>query len=354
MKGSGSAMQVARGAYRRVYEGVNYRLRTFAGGRWACHVRPTSAALLLTERCNARCVHCDIWRNRGQEDSPTVDEWKQLLSELRAWLGPVQVTVTGGEALLRSFAIDVVAHGVSIGLFMEVLTHGYWKDQSRIEAMAQTSPGRVTVSLDGLGETHSEIRGRPGFFEATATTLRTLQRVRAERRLDFVIRLKTVLMSHNLDDACSLADYAQQGGMEVLYQPIEQNYNTVEDPVWFERSENWPRDTEKAVGVVRRLIELKRRGLPIANSYAQLEVMIPYFREPAALRVAVQSHSAHEARLLCCALGMLQVQSNGDVTVCPSQASVGNIKTAAIQEIWTGRPRWWEAGCCRERRMDGA
>jgi len=55
--------------YKRVDEGVNYRLRTFAGGAWAAHCRPVSIALLLTEPCNVRSVHCDIWKNRGKEDS---------------------------------------------------------------------------------------------------------------------------------------------------------------------------------------------------------------------------------------------------------------------------------------------
>ena len=92
-------------AYRRAYEGIHYRLRTFAGGRWASQCRPTSIVFLLTELCNARCVPCDIWKNRGKEDSPSVDQWKQMLRDLRRWLGPVQVTFTGGEALLKPYAI---------------------------------------------------------------------------------------------------------------------------------------------------------------------------------------------------------------------------------------------------------
>src|SRR5215468_417782 len=122
--GGGQMSRIAATAYKRAYEGVNYRLRTFAGGRLANHCRPTSVAVLLTERCNARCVHCDIWKNRGQEDSPSVDQWKTVLKDLRHWLGPVQVTLTGGEALLRPFTPELVAHGTSLGLFVEILTHG--------------------------------------------------------------------------------------------------------------------------------------------------------------------------------------------------------------------------------------
>src|SRR5438552_14357975 len=135
-------------AYKRVYDGVNYRLRTLGGGRWASLCRPTSISLLLTELCNARCVHCDIWKNRGKEDSPTVDQWKTVLSDLREWLGPVQVTLTGGEALLRPFTTELVAYASSSGLFLEILTHGYWDDQARIERLALAKPWRITISLD--------------------------------------------------------------------------------------------------------------------------------------------------------------------------------------------------------------
>ena len=336
--------------YRRVYEAANYRLRGLAGGRWAAYCRPTSVAVLLTERCNARCVHCDIWKNRGQEDSPSVDQWKTVLEDLRHWLGSVQVTLTGGEALLRPFTPELVAHGTSLGLFVEVLTHGYWPDQSRIEKLASAKPWRVTVSLDGIGDTHSSIRGRAGFFQCTATSIQTLKRVRREHRLDLAIRLKNVLMEHNLHDACSVARFAHENGAEVFYQPIEQNYNTPEDPRWFESSGNWPKDPSKAVSVVKNLIELKRAGLPIKNSYAQLRAMIAYFRNPDASRVATQSHTAHESRQFCAALTNLQLQANGDVTNCAGRPPIGNIKASSIRRIWASRPRAWQDNCCLDSR----
>jgi len=152
-------------SYARVYEAANLRLRTFAGGRCAKFCRPTSIMILLTERCNARCVHCDIWKNRGQEDRPTLEQWQTLLLDLPRWLGPVHVVITGGEALLVPYATDLVAYGSSIGLRIEHLTHGYWRDQTRIEKLARANPWRITMSFDGLGETHNLIRGREQFFE---------------------------------------------------------------------------------------------------------------------------------------------------------------------------------------------
>jgi MoaA/NifB/PqqE/SkfB family radical SAM enzyme len=347
-------MRRADGIYRRLYEAASYRLRTLAGGRLAGWCRPASIVILTTELCNARCVHCDMWKNSGKEDSPAAEQWKRVLSDLRAWLGPVQVCFSGGEALLRPFTTELVEYASQIGLFVEVLTHGYWKDQTVIERLALAKPWRVTVSLDGLGETHSKIRGREGFFEVASRSIETLRRVRKEHRLDYAIRLKTVLMEHNLQEAAAIARFATRGGMEVFYQAVEQNYNTAEDPRWFESSPNWPKDPERAAAAVVELIQLKQSGLHVANSRAQLEVMLPYFRTPDALRVAIQSHSAHERRQPCAALTMLQFQANGDVRVCASKDPVGNIKTTRIRKLWEERPRYWEAGCCLERRRTEA
>ncbi|HET6671254.1 MAG TPA: radical SAM protein [Pyrinomonadaceae bacterium] len=332
--------------YRRAYEGINYRLRTFAGGRWANYCRPTSIAILMTERCNARCIHCDIWKNRGKEDRPSFDEWSKLLEDLRKWLGPVHVVFTGGEALLNLHTVDLVSYASSIGLFVEVLSHGFWENQARIEALALARPARVTISFDGMGQTHSLIRGRQGFVEKTEQSIQTLKRIRRERNLRLAIRLKTVIMRQNLDDVCEVARFAQTEGLEVFYQPIEQNYNSEADSTWFEHSQTWPTDTNRALRVVSELREMKLQGLPIANSFAQLDAMTPYFADPASSRLAIQLHSAHERQLLCSALTTLQLQANGDVTVCSARAPIGNIRTRPIKQIWNGRPHWWQAGCC--------
>ncbi|HEX3280125.1 MAG TPA: radical SAM protein [Pyrinomonadaceae bacterium] len=339
---------------RRLHEGVSYRLRTFAGGRLSSYCRPTSIVLSLTERCNARCIHCDIWKNRGKEERPSLLQWQKLIADLREWLGPVQVTFSGGEALLNRDTIQLLAFGSSRGLFMELLTHGFWEDQSRIEKLALALPARVTISLDGIGETHDQVRGRAGFAEKTGRTIDTLKRIRQERHLKLGIRLKTVIMRQNLDDICKVARFAQREDLEVFYQPIEQNYNTSENPAWFTDSETWPSDTEKVVRIVKELRWLKQEGLPIANSYAQLDAMIPYFVNPAVSRVAIQSHTAHELRQVCSALTMLQFQANGDVRVCNGQPAIGNIKSQPIRHIWQNRPRWWEEACCLERRLNNS
>src|SRR5207248_815876 len=221
-----------------------------------------------------------------KDDAPAVEQYKATLDEMRSWLGPVPVFFSGGEALLRPYVPEVLGHAASIGLFAEILTHGYWDDQTRIEKVAQANPSRVTVSLDGIGEAHTLIRGKDKFWEKTTRTLDTLKRMRTEGRFQYAIRLKTVVMQQNLHDVANVARYAAEHGYEVFYQAVEQNYNTPEDPRWFETSANWPQDPSRAVEAVRGLIALKNAGLPIRNSFHQLDTMIPYFRNPDSMRVS--------------------------------------------------------------------
>src|SRR5262249_50377634 len=155
--------------------------------------------------------------------------------------------------------------------------------------------------------------------------------------LGYVIRLKTVVMSHNLHDVGNVARFAAEHGFEVFYQAVEQNYNTPEDPRWFETSANWPRNPHNAVDAVQGLISLKNAGLPIANSLVQLQAMIPYFRNPDAMRVSVQQHTAHLKHAVCSALTNIQVMPNGDVLTCYGMPAVGNIKEQSIRDIWAQR-----------------
>jgi MoaA/NifB/PqqE/SkfB family radical SAM enzyme len=339
-------LRAAAQVWTKLHGALHRRLIFFAGGRFSRFCRPVFIAFLLTERCNARCVHCDIWKNKGKEESPGIDEWKKVLKDLRRWLGPVGIVFTGGEVLLYPHALELVQYAISLGFQLEVLTNGYASDQAKIAELALSNPWRITVSLDGIGATHSKIRGREDFFERALETVDTLVRTRAEHNLTFRIQLKTVIMEHNLDDLCDIARFATRDCIDVFYQPIEQNYNTPSDPLWFQTSGNWPRDPAKAMRRVRELVELKRAGLHIANSEAQFEAMLRYFQDPAGLRLVTRAHVAHERKTPCCALTTLQFQANGDVTVCSNRPPIGNIRISAIRLLWKQRSRVWEDGCC--------
>jgi MoaA/NifB/PqqE/SkfB family radical SAM enzyme len=298
----------------RLSRAASYRLRDISQGKYSVHCRPTSIILMLTELCNARCTHCDIWKNKGKEDAPTLDQWKQVVTDMRHWLGPAQVTLSGGEALLRKDAQEVLRHGSEVGLLTELHSHGYWPDGKRMEQVARANPWQVTFSVDGVGEVHNVIRGKADFWDRTSASLDTLIRLRREEGPRYQIQLKNVLMRQNLDSAVDVARFAAEKGIRVFYQLIEQNHNTEEDEFWYRTSPNWPDDPDKD-----------------------------------GLRLTIQAHTAHEARASCSGKTGLQIQANGDVASCFREPRFGNIKQTRIRELRSERPRYWETGCCKEK-----
>jgi hypothetical protein len=148
--------------------------------------------------------------------------------------------------------------------------------------------------------------------------------------------------------AADVARFAGKNGMEVFYQPIDRNYASDADPLWFKTSRTWPKDPELAAATVHELLRLKKEGLPIANSVAQLEVMIPYFRDPAAMQSSIYSQAAHETASSCSALTTLQIHPNGDIRICAARPPIGTLKEKGVRELWRERPHYWENGeCCQ-------
>ncbi len=336
----------------RLHAALQYRLRSVLGGRLADFCRPAVVSVWMTDHCTAKCLHCDIWKNTDRENRLPLENWKSFLSDLREWLGPIHMTFTGGEALMNPDTPEVVAHAVQQGLIVEVLTHGYWEDQKKIERLALARPWKVTLSMDGIGDKHTEIRGRPKFWERTSRSIDTLLRIRSEHNTGLIIRLKHVLMSHNIGEALKIAEYGNRDGMEVCFQPISQNYNQEEDPEWFRRpGSNFPADVQPVIALIRDIIERRNQGWHISNTVTELEGMIRYFEDPDSLRTAAGGHRLHETKKYCEALTHLQIMPDGSVQDCTHNTASGNLRTARIRDIWEQRNPVWRSGCCLDKRL---
>lgn len=114
--------------------------------------------------CNARCVMCDIWRDKSRRELDVADvarwadEWHAR--------GLRHVTLTGGEALMHSDLWALCAalreRGMSIGL----LTTGITLARHASEVAEHCTI--INVSLDGPPEIHDLVRRVPRAFARLA------------------------------------------------------------------------------------------------------------------------------------------------------------------------------------------
>jgi MoaA/NifB/PqqE/SkfB family radical SAM enzyme len=116
----------------------------------------------LTEHCNLRCPHCirdDVTSVRNLSTAllfRTVDAARRLL-------GPVTVSMTGGEPTLHPEWDGVVAGLHSRGVPYRFVTNG-WHMRRLMPALTRHPPEGVRVSLSGATEeVHDGERGRGSF-----------------------------------------------------------------------------------------------------------------------------------------------------------------------------------------------
>lgn len=304
----------------------------------------------LTMRCNARCLHCDIYRPENlPSDELTAAEWSQVLARLRRWLGPgAPLTVTGGEILLRRDAFEVLERAASLDFAIHLLTNGWLIDDQRAEQLMNTGLRIVQVSLDGANpDTHDFLRGLPSFGERAERALVHLARARDRAGAPVHLVVSAVIFRQNVGELAELVRKVKTLGFdEIKFQPIEQTYMEPEDPRWMERSPLWIKDPDQSDRALDELIAMKREGWPIQNSIEYLEFIKFYFRDPARAYQKGRSHDQHFRSRDCrTAVADFDMSSNGDVRLCYRMDPIGNVRHEDPEEIWNRRRRCWTEPC---------
>lgn len=123
--------------------------------------------LLINRGCNLRCSFCDLWDNHEQMDVP--GRLLPLLDEAVA-IGTRVLVITGGEPFLHPDLFLAVREAKARGLAVNITTNGLLVDR-RWEELRASGLDSLSVSLDGLEETHDRLRGQRGAWRRTVAAL---------------------------------------------------------------------------------------------------------------------------------------------------------------------------------------
>ena len=141
--------------------------------------RITSLPILVIfphNRCNCRCVMCDIWRIR-QVREITPRDLEPHLTSLRE-LNVKWIVFSGGEPLMHSDISSLSRVCRAEGVRVTLLTAGLTLEK-RADIVA-ASIDDLIVSIDGPPDIHDEIRGVPGAYRRLQRGIEALRQLRAE------------------------------------------------------------------------------------------------------------------------------------------------------------------------------
>src|SRR5665647_2735263 len=120
----------------------------------------------FTTRCNLNCLHCgsDCSKDSLHQDMPAEDFFKAI-DTIENRPQNFTVVFTGGEPLLRK---DLEPCGKELrkrGFKWSIVSNGHLYDKQRHIALLNAGIGALTISLDGLKESHNWLRNNEKSFD---------------------------------------------------------------------------------------------------------------------------------------------------------------------------------------------
>lgn len=280
----------------------------------------------VTNRCNARCVHCYSKSGTGEKDALDTSDICEMIDQFAA-AGVFDLGITGGEPLLRKDIASIVAHAVKQNLTVGISTNGYYASPKILRQLQEAGLDRLQVSIDGTEKTHDKLRGIPGLYQKAAGALENCGKIGLRRALCFTAHKK------NIKELPELLNRAEAMGVETfnvsLFVPTGRGgWNLLLSPHEMEK--------------LYRLVDEKQgqtQTMEITMHTAKRVLNTPALEET-------------ESFIGCQAgVGTSYVNSFGDLTPCVLlPVKVGNLKEDNFEDAWKSSPVIAEL---QERRVEG-
>ena len=126
----------------------------------------------LIRRCNLTCRHCyTVSADVDFAGELSTEEATRVLEDLKAFRVPALI-LSGGEPLMRPDIFELSHRAKELGLYTGLSTNGTLITEDNIDAIADAGYDYVGISIDGLEETHDQIRQRRGAFRESMAAVR--------------------------------------------------------------------------------------------------------------------------------------------------------------------------------------
>ena len=129
-----------------------------------------------TTRCNLACRHCgsDCTAVSREKDMPLAD-FLSAIDTLPQTYRPkgFSIVLTGGEPLLRPDIVEIGRALVKRRMGWGMVSNGWFYDSAMQDRLVSAGMSALTISLDGVRESHDWMRCREGSYERTLRAIRT-------------------------------------------------------------------------------------------------------------------------------------------------------------------------------------
>ena len=174
-------------------------------------VAPITIDMALTRACNYGCHYCYAMMQENDRQTINKDVITHFLDDCKE-IGVKGISlVSDGESTLSPVFVHSIVHGGSIGLSMAVGTNAYILNERKLEEiLPHLTYLRVNISA-GEPKRYAEIMGvREDHFHRVCENVRTMMRIKREKKLNVTVGLQMVLMPQYEDQIIPLAKLGKE------------------------------------------------------------------------------------------------------------------------------------------------
>lgn len=181
---------------------------------------------LVTQRCNAKCDICYLKSDNITKDNElNYEEIKKMSSSIKK---VYKIILSGGEPFLREDIADIGDYLIKNNHIsqLDLTTNGYYSDNiakniSKLAKMNRNTLMNISVSIDGIGKRHDEIRGIDLFDKAVSTIKSLIQIGKEYNNLNTGVLV--TIQKQNKDEIISVLEYLNNMDINFVDICIERN-----------------------------------------------------------------------------------------------------------------------------------
>ncbi len=278
----------------------------------------------LTMQCNERCFHCGSSCAPGtvMPNELSREEWFSIIDQVKRDfdISRMQLCITGGEPLLNRDFFDIMKYAHDQGFRWGMTSNATLITPEVAKRLADVGMGTISVSIDGLRETHDELRGLTGGFDRAMAGIQNLIDVGAFS----AIQVTTVVNHGNINELDALFDIMDGIDIDswrvINLEPIGRALTRPELMLA-------PEDYVRLFEFIR---EKRRAGYPLEYGCTHY-LGLDYEAE------------VREWYWLCNAgVYTASIMANGDIGACLDierrpEIIQGNIRTDRLLDVWSNR-----------------